>query len=35
MKKPTLASLAAELKVSRQTISNVINFPDQIGRAHV
>ena len=30
MKKPTLASLAAELKVSRQTISNVINFPDRV-----
>ena len=30
MKKPTLASLAAELRVSRQTISNVINFPDRV-----
>ncbi len=30
MKKPTLASLAAELKVSRQTISNVINFPERV-----
>lgn len=30
MKKATLASLAAELKVSRQTISNVINFPDRV-----
>ena len=30
MKKPTLASLAAELKVSRQTVSNVINFPDRV-----
>lgn len=30
MTKPTLASLAAELKVSRQTISNVINFPERV-----
>lgn len=30
MNKPTLASLAAELKVSRQTVSNVINFPDRV-----
>lgn len=30
MNKPTLASLAAELNVSRQTISNVINFPDRV-----
>lgn len=30
MKKPTLASLAAELNVSRQTVSNVINFPDRV-----
>lgn len=30
MKKPTLASLAAELKVSRQTVSNVLNFPDRV-----
>lgn len=30
MKKPTLASLAAELKVSRQTISNVLNFPERV-----
>ena len=30
MKKATLASLAAELKVSRQTVSNVLNFPDRV-----
>lgn len=30
MNKPTLASLAAELNVSRQTVSNVINFPDRV-----
>ena len=30
MARPTLASLAAELGVSRQTISNVINSPDRV-----
>ena len=30
MARPTLASLAAELGVSRQTISNVINAPDRV-----
>lgn len=30
MNQPTLASLAAELRVSRQTVSNVINFPDRV-----
>ncbi|NHB85940.1 LacI family transcriptional regulator [Tessaracoccus sp. HDW20] len=30
MNQPTLASLAAELKVSRQTVSNVLNFPDRV-----
>lgn len=30
MKKPTLASLAAELNVSRQTVSNVLNAPDRV-----
>lgn len=30
MNQPTLASLAAELKVSRQTVSNVLNFPERV-----
>ncbi|MCG6568327.1 LacI family DNA-binding transcriptional regulator [Tessaracoccus sp. Y36] len=30
MNKPTLASLAAELNLSRQTVSNVLNFPDRV-----
>lgn len=30
MNQPTLASLAAELQVSRQTVSNVLNFPDRV-----
>lgn len=30
MNQPTLASLAAELRLSRQTVSNVINFPDRV-----
>lgn len=30
MRQPTLASLAAELRVSRQTVSNVLNFPDRV-----
>ena len=30
MNQPTLASLATELGVSRQTVSNVLNFPDRV-----
>lgn len=30
MNQPTLASLAAELQVSRQTVSNVLNSPDRV-----